>query len=109
MVKIILEKIDETYSKIYTENDTNDDVLYEIQELFSIKVEGAQFSPTYKLRIWDGRKIFFYANKGVILNGLIPILEKYCIKKGYVIKKEMFPDYPDIDLEVYEKNKYGDT
>lgn len=103
MVKIILEKIDETYSKIYTENDTNDDVLYEIQELFSIKVEGAQFSPTYKLRIWDGRKIFFYANKGVILNGLIPILEKYCIKKGYVIKKEMFPDYPDIDPELYEK------
>lgn len=103
MIKIILEKLDESYSKIYTENDVNSDVLYELQELFSIKVEGAQFSPKYKLRIWDGRKIFFFASKGVILNGLIPIVEEYCSKKGYIIKREMFPEYPDIDPKAYEK------
>ena len=54
-------------SRLVTDNDKLLSALY---DLYAFKVPGAEFSPQYKNRVWDGKKRFF-SKKGEFKTGLL--------------------------------------
>lgn len=107
---IEVEKLNESYSRIYPNNRDDADILWGLQEYFTVENEAAKFiRAKYKNSFgshWDGRKAFFNANKGIISNGLLPLTEKWCEKNQIAFKKNYFPELPDIDMnEFKESNK----
>ena len=59
MEEVLVEKLDEVYVRI----DSNEFfILKELVEYFTFKVPGAEFMPSYKNKMWDGRFRRFYPN-----------------------------------------------
>ena len=54
-------------SQLVTDNPK---LLKALEELYSFKVPGAEYSPQYKAHVWDGKKKFF-SKKGVFKTGLL--------------------------------------
>ena len=56
---------------------------YELSEYFTFKVPGAEFMPTYRNRMWDGKiRLFNMWNKSLYV-GLTHKLEEFCKERGY--------------------------
>ncbi len=53
--------------KLHTDNPK---LLSALEELYSFKVPGAEYSPQYRNRVWDGKKKFF-SKKGTFKTGLL--------------------------------------
>ena len=77
---IILEKINEVYMKV---DCADTGITYELSEYFTFKVPGAEFMPTYRNRMWDGKiRLFNMWNKSLYV-GLTHKLEEFCKERGY--------------------------
>ncbi len=104
MDKIEIEKINESFSKVYSYDDT--DVLSDLQNYFTVEIEGAKFNPKFRQMGWDGRKAFFNYRKGIICNGLIPLTEKWCRNNNVELVKSNFPEYDELSWEEFlNRNK----
>jgi len=75
MSEIFISKYNSIYFKI-TSTDTS--VLNAISNHFAIFKPGAQFSPRFRNKIWDGKVRFFDRAKGALPIGLWNILLNYC-------------------------------
>ena len=106
MATIILEKFNETYSRISVDDESDITILWNLQEHFTVEIEGAKWSPAVRNHLWNGKKSFFNASTGLIANGLIPMTEKWAEQRDYKIRKIGFYDYPEIDFTKFqEENK----
>lgn len=103
---IEIEKLNESYSRIYTTDKYDDYVLEDLEDYFTAVMEGAKFSNKCKYMGWDGKVKFFNANKPIISNGLISHTRNWCAKHEIDFKLSNFPELPDIDRnEFVEYNK----
>lgn len=76
--------------------ETKKEILYDLKDKFSFHVEGYKFHPKYKAGVWDG-KISMFNKDGLLYNGLIIDVIKYCKTKGYTVKVENVNAYnPDV-------------
>ena len=76
---VIVRNKNESYVII----DCSDGIAYELRDAFSFMVPGAQFSPQFRARIWDGKIYLFNVQTRQIYRGLIQYIEKFCIDRNY--------------------------
>lgn len=53
MPSIEIRSMNSAHLRVITENS----VAYELQDFFTFEVPGAKFTPAYRRRVWDGKKI----------------------------------------------------
>ena len=79
MEEVLVEKLDEVYIRI----DSNEFfILKELVEYFTFKVPGAEFMPSYKNKMWDGKIRLYNIVTGEIYVGLFPYIEEYLKNNG---------------------------
>jgi len=77
--KIIISNVDEVFVKI----TCPDGAAHELREYFTFQVPGAQFSPQYKAKLWDGKIRLYDLRKSQIYRGLVPHVVKFCEERDY--------------------------
>jgi len=85
----------EYINAVHARVKTDPGILQEISEHFSFRPEGYQFSPKYKMRVWDGIIRLFSPFKPFLYVGLLPHLKEFCAARDYILN---LPDeYPQDD------------
>jgi superfamily II DNA or RNA helicase len=82
LADIILHKLNESYIKIECEKH----FAQELNEYFSFRVPGYQFTPAYKNKLWDGYIKLFSLRDFNLYAGLIPYVEKFCKERNYTLE-----------------------
>lgn len=108
MSKIEVEKLNESYSRIYTSDSDDSDVLFNLQNYFTVENEAIKWINLRNRRMgYDSHipttKSFFNANRGIIANGLIPLTEKWCENKGHQLVKNYFPEFAPMTMEDFKE------
>ena len=92
----MLIKCDVLKSQIITDNPK---LLSALCSLYAFKVEGANYSPQYRRKVWDGKKRFI-ADSGVFSTGLLSRLLEDLKRLNTVPTVE----YEDPTSELYVKD-----
>ena len=79
MSHLIISKKNEVYLHIESEIHVH----YELADQFTFEVPGAQFSPSYKKRYWDGKIRLFNVQTKEIYIGLLDRIVQFCKDHGY--------------------------
>jgi len=79
MSDITLHVLNEAYIKVECEKH----YAQELNEYFSFRVPGYQFTPAYKNKIWDGYIKLFSLKDNTIYRGLLPYIEKFAKERNY--------------------------
>lgn len=74
MGKLIITNKNEVYVKI----DCTESISYELRDAFQFMVPGAQYSPQFRNKVWDGRIRLFNVRSREIYRGLVPHIAKFC-------------------------------
>ena len=75
-MSVTVIKKDEVYLKIRAEPD----VMLELNDIFTFSVPGAQFTPAFKHKMWDGKIRLLSIHGGELYIGLLPYVKAYCEK-----------------------------
>ena len=78
MSKFYISKLNEVYAQI---DSPEMYMLKELVDYFTFKVPGAEFMPTFKNKIWDGKIRLFNPLNCKLYMGLIPQVKHFCKKK----------------------------
>ena len=81
MSEILIKKINEAYIQLKCDKD----ISYELSEYFTFMVPGAQFTPAFRSRVWDGKIRLYSLNDNTLYHGLIEYLKIFCGERDYVI------------------------
>jgi superfamily II DNA or RNA helicase len=107
MTDIYLEKIDQTYLRISSEEH----ILREIQDKFTFYADGYKFHPKYKAKLWDGRiRMLRIVSRGtgLIYLGLLHQIISFAKNSDYSIELDSNLKYKDVpseeSLKEYLKN-----
>jgi len=79
MSHLIISKKNEVYLHV----DSEIHIHYELADQFTFEVPGAQFSPSYKKRYWDGKIRLFNIQTKEIYIGLLDRIVQFCKDHGY--------------------------
>jgi superfamily II DNA or RNA helicase len=77
-----LHKLNEVFIKVECEKH----FAQELNEYFSFRVPGYQFTPAFKNKIWDGYIKLFSLRDNTIYHGLVPYIEKFCKERDYTFE-----------------------
>ena len=58
-------------------------IKYELSEYFTFKVPGAEFMPSFRNKMWDGKIRLFNMWTSQLYIGLMKHLEEFCQSRGY--------------------------
>lgn len=70
-------KVSNIKTHISGESSKDYEVMKELEQFFSVKVNGAKFSKAYQNKVWDGYKYFYSIKNRLILTGLLPEVLRY--------------------------------
>lgn len=104
MSDIIITKLNESYVRVQCDPD----IAREISEAFTFEVQGARFTPMYKMGKWDGKIHIFNLGKRVMPYGLIDELEKFAQSRNYSIQVDI-PDNKDIGLTFQDAEVFANS
>jgi hypothetical protein len=76
---LIIKNINEVYVQI----DCSDSVSYELRDAFTFMVPGAQFSPQFRAKLWDGKIRLWDVRKRLIYRGLIQQIITFANDRNY--------------------------
>ena len=96
-------------SRLLTDNHK---LLKALEELYAFKVPGAEYSPQYKRRAWDGKKKFFSAKgqfKTGLLHRILADLEKVGAKFSIVDTRSFDSSTQDFTFEKIQYYDYQET
>ena len=79
MSHLVISKKNEVY--LYIKSEIH--IYYELADQFTFEVPGAQFSPAYKKKFWDGKIRLFNTQNGQIYVGLLDRVIQFCKDHGY--------------------------
>jgi len=79
MSHLIISKKNEVYLHV----DSEVHIHYELADQFTFEVPGAQFSPSYKKKYWDGKIRLFNVQTKEIYIGLLDRIVQFCKDHGY--------------------------
>ena len=99
MIDIKLEKIDEAYLRVISDDRG---IMMELSEFFTFFVPGYKHMPAFKNKMWDGKLRLLDLRTNKIYSGLQKYIEQFCIERNYSIEvpyQEPFDDNIDwVDL-----------
>lgn len=98
--KVFLEKVDNVYLKV----SAAPHVKQEMSEYFTFFLEGAQFSPKFRNRQWDGKIRLLNVMTGMIYFGLLAQVMHFCKARNYEVhfKNDFLPEEKYTSDEIYE-------
>jgi superfamily II DNA or RNA helicase len=82
MSKFYISKLNEVYAQI---DSPEMFMLKELVDYFTFKVPGAEFMPSFKNKVWDGKIRLFNPLNCKLYMGLIPQVKYFCEKNNYEI------------------------
>jgi superfamily II DNA or RNA helicase len=88
MNDITFKKLNDVYMIV----ECDEGILWELSEYFTFEVEGAEFSPAYKNRHWDGKIRLLSTRSRKLYVGLLFVAIKYAHENGYTFSID-----PEID------------
>ena len=80
MIKI--EKVNEVYLRIYTEQG----IAQELSEFFTFEVPGARFTPKFKAKMWDGKIRLYDLHRKTLYVGLLKYVQEFADRNCYKIE-----------------------
>ena len=86
MSDLIIRNVNEVYVSI----DCSDSISYELREEFTFMIPGAQFSPQFRAKIWDGKIRLFDVRKRQIYRGLLQHIIDFCDSRDYTYEYEEY-------------------
>ena len=78
---MIIEAVNDVYVRIQAEPS----VKMELSDHFTFKVPGAEFMPSYRNKIWDGKIRLLNLMTGMIYRGLVPYILNFCNSREYEV------------------------
>lgn len=81
---LTISNIDEVYLKI----DCDPSIAYELRDAFTFMVPGAQFTPQFRAKLWDGKIRLFDVVNRRIYRGLIRHIISFCKSRDYTYTYE---------------------
>lgn len=90
MVDIEIRQLNNSYIKVICEPS----ISQELCDFFTFDVPGAQFSPQYKSRYWDGKIRLFSIKTNQVYAGLASHVEAFAELQGYTCNKTLLNDTP---------------
>lgn len=100
--KVIIRNVNEAYVTIIC----NDGISWELREEFTFKVPGAEFTPQYRARLWDGRIRLWNTQTKQLYRGLVPYIAKFCEERNYEWEYEN--ESYDEEFSLAEAKEYVD-
>lgn len=100
---VYIQRYDEVYVKVKSEAG----VAYEISDHFTFAVPGAQFSPQYRNKVWDGKIRLYNVMTGLIYAGLVSHIEKFARDRDYDI--EYIDDFSHEEFSLKEAQDFTKT
>ena len=82
MPKITIEKASNIHIRCFSEPS----VEAELSDYFTYAVPGAQFTPQYRSRLWDGKIRQYDRIRHTLYLGLYRYVEKFAVERGYEIE-----------------------
>jgi superfamily II DNA or RNA helicase len=79
MSKVTVRKKDEVYLTL----DADADVLLEMNDFFTFAVPGAQFTPQYRAKLWDGKIRLLNVFTKELYVGLLSYVREFCKSNSY--------------------------
>lgn len=98
---LIIKNVNEVYVSI----DCSDSISYELRDEFTFMVPGAQFSPQFRSKIWDGRIRLFDIRKRQIYRGLLSHIIDFCNSRDYTYEYETY----DTEFSLNEAKQFIET
>ena len=86
MTDLIIRNVNEAYISI----ECSDSISYELRDEFTFMVPGAQFSPQFRAKLWDGKIRLFDIRKKQIYRGLISHIIDFCQSRDYTYEYEEY-------------------
>ena len=77
---VVIRKVNEVYNQVATDDKG---IAQELAQYFTFRVPGAQFTPAYKRRVWDGSIRLYNITKQELYSGLMHYVEQFCKERGY--------------------------
>ena len=82
MSDVIITKKDNVYLKIHSESPS---ILQELKDFFTFAVPGAQFTPQYRAKLWDGRINLYNMFTKELYVGLLSYVKEFCKNNSYTV------------------------
>jgi superfamily II DNA or RNA helicase len=82
--KVVIVNKDESYVKV----NCSDGIAYELNTHFEFRVPGAEFTPQYRAKLWNGKIYLFSLKTHLIYRGLVPYIVKFCEDRDYAWEYE---------------------
>lgn len=73
---------------VYIHIDCDQDIGKELTDFFTFTVPGAEYTPAFKYRKWDGKIRLFNMYKGDLYRGLLSYVTKFCEDRKYKCRIE---------------------
>lgn len=93
MTDVTISKKDEVYLRV----DGDPAILLEMNDFFTFAVPGAQFTPQYRAKLWDGKIRLLSLFTKELYVGLAPYVKEFCKSNNYTLTNNL-PSYAD-DVE----------
>lgn len=100
MSLVQLEYFDDVYMKVKSDNS----IIYELSDFFTFSVPGAQFSPQYKAKFWDGKIRLLNVQTRLIYRGLVEYFKQFCKERNYDL--EIDPLFSASQFSVREADNF---
>jgi len=84
---VTINKKDEVYLRV----EADPDVLLEMNDFFTFAVPGAQFTPQYRAKLWDGKIRLLSLFTKELYVGLANYVEEFCKRNGYAFVNNCNP------------------
>jgi superfamily II DNA or RNA helicase len=83
---------------VYLHVDADPSILLEISEFFTFMVPGAQFTPQYRAKFWDGKIRLFNTFARELYVGLLTYLEEFCKARNYTLTNTIHEKMDNLDM-----------
>jgi len=83
--KVIITKKNEAYLQV----NADPSILLEMSDFFTFAVPGAQFTPKYRAKMWDGKIRLLNVMSGELYLGLADYVEEFCTRNGYEFQNDI--------------------
>lgn len=84
-------------NEVYLQIDTDAGILLELNDFFTFTVPGAQFTPQYRAKLWDGKIRLLNIFSRELYVGLLPYIQDFCEKNQYQFVDNTTAHYDNID------------
>jgi superfamily II DNA or RNA helicase len=81
-MKITIEQVDEVHLRIYSDPS----VEMEMSDFFTFQYPGAQFTPQFRARLWDGKVRMYDVIRKTLYVGLINYVYDFASNRGYELE-----------------------